>query len=140
MTETATIDDLRDAEAETARERAAGYAVAVHVDETRRRLVVALSTGVELSIPVDHVEGLAGGAVEDLRTIDISPSGLGLHWPAPDADVWVPGLLSGIFGSSAWMAARLGAKGGRARSDAKAAAARLNGRRGGRPRKSPTSP
>jgi hypothetical protein len=44
--------------------------------------------------------------------------------------------MQGLFGSKRWMAAQLGAEGGRARSEAKAAAARSNGARGGRPRKS----
>ncbi|WP_352509685.1 MULTISPECIES: DUF2442 domain-containing protein [unclassified Mesorhizobium] len=29
----------------------------------------------------------------------ISPTGLGLHWPQLDADVDVPALLQGVFGS-----------------------------------------
>jgi hypothetical protein len=47
----------------------------------------------------------------------------------------VPALLQGVFGSKSWMARHLGSAGGRARSDAKAEAARTNGRKGGRPRK-----
>jgi hypothetical protein len=61
--------------------------------------------------------------------------GLGIHFPRLDADFHVPALLEGVLGSKAWMAARLGAAGGRARGGAKAAAARANGERGGRPRK-----
>jgi hypothetical protein len=52
-----------------------------------------------------------------------------------DAHLYLPALMQGIFGTKAWMAAQLGASGGRARSAAKAAAARANGKRGGRPRK-----
>ncbi|MBP7521851.1 MAG: hypothetical protein KA896_15595 [Leptothrix sp. (in: Bacteria)] len=68
----------------------------------------------------------------------------GIHVPALDADLYVPGLLQGLFGSRAWMsrraverqaAAALGAAGGRARSEAKRRAAQENGRLGGRPRK-----
>jgi len=47
----------------------------------------------------------------------------------------VPGLLQGTFGTRRWMAGELGAAGGKARSTAKVAAARENGRKGGRPRK-----
>ncbi|MGA1981060.1 MAG: transposase [Acidobacteriaceae bacterium] len=50
----------------------------------------------------------------------------------------VPALLEGSFGSRKWMAARLGAQGGKARSLAKRTAARANGALGGRPRKSAT--
>jgi len=42
---------------------------------------------------------------------------------------------NGVLGSPRWMAGLMGRKGGRARTAAKAAAARANGQRGGRPRK-----
>jgi coenzyme F420-0:L-glutamate ligase/coenzyme F420-1:gamma-L-glutamate ligase len=61
--------------------------------------------------------------------------GLGLYFPALDVDLYVPGLLQGIFGSKSWTAARSGAKGGASKSTVKAAAARANGASGGRPRK-----
>ena len=81
------------------------------------------------------MEELAEADPAALHEIEITPSGLGLHWPALDADVYVPGLMQGVFGSKRWMAAQLGAAGGRARTAAKAAAARQNGAKGGRPRK-----
>ena len=71
----------------------------------------------------------------DLSEIEISPEGFGLHFPRLDADLYVPGLLAGQLGSKAWMAARLGREGGKARTPAKQAAARANGKLGGRPRK-----
>jgi hypothetical protein len=58
-----------------------------------------------------------------------------LHFPKLDADLYLPALLEGLLGSKRWMAARLGKHGGQARSAAKAAASRENGKRGGRPRK-----
>mgnify|MGYP002146897045 CR=1 FL=1 len=75
-------------------------------------------------------------AADALADIEISPAGLGLHWPQLDADVYLPALLQGVFGSRTWMAAQLGSAGGQARSPAKAAAARANGRKGGRPPRS----
>jgi hypothetical protein len=68
--------------------------------------------------------------------LKITPSGLGVYFPRLlDTDFYIPALLEGIFGSQKWMAARLGAKGGRVKSLAKSAAARANGRLGGRPPK-----
>jgi hypothetical protein len=39
-----------------------------------------------------------------LSKIEISPSGLGLHFPAIDADLYLPALLDGFLGSRRWMA------------------------------------
>ena len=55
--------------------------------------------------------------------------------PRLDVDLYLPALLEGLLGSKAWAAARLGQKGGKARTPAKQAASRANGRLGGRPRK-----
>lgn len=94
-----------------------------------------LNTGVQVAVPVHLVEGLVGASPVALSQIEISPAGLGLHWPKLDADVYVPALLQGVMGSKSWMAKQLGSAGGRARTPAKGAAARDNGRKGGRPKK-----
>ena len=99
------------------------------------QIVIDLSTRYRVSFAAERAQGLAGASPSDLAEIEITPSGYGLHWPKIDADLWLPALLEGVFGSRNWMAARLGAEGGKATSDAKAAAARENGKRGGRPLK-----
>ena len=83
-------------------------------------------------------QGLETAKPADLDVIEISPSGLGLHFPKLDADLYVPALLEGVLGSRHWTAAQLGKKGGSVRSAAKAETARANGRRGGRPRAAST--
>jgi hypothetical protein len=98
------------------------------------RIHVELNNGCAFEFPVAHAQGLAGAKAADLRTIEVSAAGLGLHWPTLDADLYVPALVKGILGTKQWMA-RIGAEGGRASTDAKAAAARANGKLGGRPRK-----
>jgi Protein of unknown function (DUF2442) len=128
-------DELKRAEERLATRREVGHAIAARYDRRTSRVVVTLNTGVQLAFPSRLAEGLAGASPEDLAEIEISPTGLGLHWSKLDADVYVPALLQGLFGSKNWMARELGANGGRSRSEAKAAAARANGRRGGRPRK-----
>ena len=119
--------------------REAGHAVSARYDRRRSRVVVALNTGVELAFPTRLAEGLAAASHENLADIEISPAGLGLHWPQLDADLYVPALLQGIFGSKTWMACQLGAEGGRARTATKVAASRNNGRKGGRPKKAATA-
>lgn len=130
-----TEQDLERAERRTETVREAGHAVKARYDRHRGRIVVVLNTGVELTFPARLAEGLAGASAEDLSEIEISPAGLGLHWPKLDADLYVPALLQGMLGSKQWMARQLGAAGGRVRSASKVAAAQLNGRRGGRPKK-----
>ena len=115
--------------------RQAGHAVSARYDRRSERIVVGLNTGVEVTFPPRLAEGLTGASPADLAQIEISPAGLGLHWPRLDADLYVPELLQGVLGSKSWMAKQLGAAGGRARSKAKAAASRENGRKGGRPKK-----
>jgi Protein of unknown function (DUF2442) len=109
--------------------------VAARYDQPMGRVVLTLSSKVEVMFAPEDAQGLERARPEDLETIEISPSGLGIHFPELDADLYVPALLEGFLGSRAWMAARLGEKGGRSRSAAKRKAAKKNGKLGGRPRK-----
>lgn len=119
----------------TERQQDEPLAVSARYDGRRDRVIISLDTGVELAFPPDLAEGLQNASPADLAKIEISPSGFGLHFPKLDADLYVPALLKGVFGSKSWIAAQLGREGGRSRSRAKVAAARANGKRGGRPRK-----
>ena len=112
-------------------------AVSAHYDRGRNRVIVRLTTGVEIGFAPHDVEGLRGASADDLKAIEVSELGFGIHFPRLDADLYVPALLDGVLGSRRWMATQLGAAGGRARSPAKASASRENGKRGGRPRKGP---
>ena len=110
-------------------------AESAHYDAGRNRVIVRLTTGVELGFEPRVVEGLHNASADDLKEIEVEAFGLGIHFPKLDADLYVPALLEGVLGSKRWMAAQLGKAGGRARSAAKAAASRENGKRGGRPRR-----
>jgi Protein of unknown function (DUF2442) len=118
-----------------ARMQAQPRAVAARYDRHAARIIVTLSNGLDLGVPVALAQGLAGAKASDLAIVEITPTGLGLHWPKLDADLHLPSLLQGLFGTRRWMAGLLGKAGGSATSPAKKAAARANGRRGGRPRK-----
>ena len=110
-------------------------AVAARYDEGRDRIVVELSTGAEVAFAPRDAQGLEAATPEDLAEIAIEPPGFGLHFPRLDADLYLPALLEGLLGSKVWAASRMGQAGGKARTPAKQAASRANGRRGGRPRK-----
>ncbi len=111
------------------------HAVATRYDRQSDRIVVTLNTAVDVSFSPRDAQGLENASAEQLAAIEITPPGFALHWPKLDADLYIPAMLEGILGSRRWMAARLGAAGGRSRSKAKAAASRENGKLGGRPAK-----
>jgi len=107
-------------------------AAAIRYDDQHKAMVVDLTNGCTFTFPPRLVQGLEEATEAELRGVEILGSGSGLSWESLDVDLSVPGLLNGLFGTAAHMA-RLA---GRATSPAKAAAARANGAKGGRPRKS----
>jgi Protein of unknown function (DUF2442) len=111
-------------------------ATAARYDRKADRVILSLNTNLEIMFSPKNAEGLEHAKPSQLEPIEISPSGYGIHFPKLDADLYVPALLEGFLGSRKWMAARLGAQGGKSRTTAKASAARANGALGGRPRKS----
>ncbi len=98
------------------------------------RVFIELTNGVMMGFPYQLLQGLANGTPEQLAEVEIMPTGSALHWESLDADLGVAQLVSGLFGSKAWMT-ELGRHGGKSKSEAKAQASRDNGKRGGRPRK-----
>ena len=95
--------------------RTTPHAVAARYDGTRNRIVIELSTGIELAFPPGSAQGLETASPADLAKIEIDPPGFGLHFPRLDADLYVPALLEGALGSQAWAAARMGQEGGKAK-------------------------
>ncbi|MEP7330126.1 MAG: DUF2442 domain-containing protein [Betaproteobacteria bacterium] len=112
-------------------------ATSVVYEPKLKRLHVELASGVAVSVPVSKVQGLAGTAPALVKSVSLAGKGSTIRWAQLDLDVSVTDLVAGCFGTRAWMTT-LARQGGRATSDAKAAAARSNGKKGGRPRKAPT--
>lgn len=133
--------EITDAEFEAANRRglakkaAFPAAVAVRYDRRIARVVISLASGLELAFSPRDAQGLENARLDDLSDAEISPSGLGVHFPKLDVDLYIPALLEGFLGSRHWMASQMGKVGGRASTEGKAAAARANGKLGGRPRK-----
>jgi hypothetical protein len=74
-------------------------AVSVRYERRSARLVISLSSGVDISFPPKLVQGLEAAKPADLTDAQISPSGLGVHFPKLDADLYIPALLQGFLGS-----------------------------------------
>ena len=109
-------------------------ASAARYDRQLGRVVVELTNGCTFTFPPGLAQGLQTATEDQLAQVEILGAGYGLHWEALDADLSMPSLLSGLFGTRAFMAQHAG----RTTSPAKAAAARTNGAKGGRPRKEAT--
>ncbi len=119
-------------------------AVAVKYEARRKSVAISLTNGCAVTIPVSLLEGLAGATAKQLGNVQTLGHGSAIQWPQLDQQFAVKSLMQGVFGFPAWMqkvasqntaAAQLGRRGGSATSSAKAAAARANGAKGGRPKK-----
>jgi len=106
---------------------------AVRYEIETGRVVVDFDNGASFMVPAALLQGLGEADPQELAQVELLGE-TGLHWPTLDIDLSITGLMRGIFGTSRFMAGQR--KGGQSRSPAKAEAARRNGQRGGRPRKS----
>ena len=116
------------------RARDSSALVSARYNARRETLELAFRGGGTMVIPRTLVPGLDGVGAAELGTPVVSPAGDALSWPALDLDLYVPGLVACAFGTRLFAAAT-GRQGGRRRTKAKTAAAKLNGAKGGRPRK-----
>jgi hypothetical protein len=110
-------------------------AAAARYESATGRVVVELANGCAYAFPAHLVQDLQGAGHDDLANVRVDGLGFNLHWPALDADLYVPALIAGIFGTRDWMAKEAARRAGQVKSPAKAAASRANGLKGGRPRK-----
>jgi Protein of unknown function (DUF2442) len=96
-------------------------------------LIVELNNRRRLAIPIEDVQGLGEATPEQLKNYELLGEGSGISFPDLDVDLSVPALMEGVYGNRRWMA-RLGKKGGQAKTEAKRLASRANGSKGGRPK------
>ncbi|HEX8905069.1 MAG TPA: DUF2442 domain-containing protein, partial [Longimicrobiaceae bacterium] len=107
-------------------------------DRATGRVVIELTNGCSFAFPGKLGQGLRGATPEQLAAVEVMAGGRALRWDELDVDLGVAPLVSGIFGSAAWMRelrSEMARAGGRVSSPRKAVAARENGKKGGRPRK-----
>ena len=97
-------------------------------------LIVGLSNGRRLLLPAEDLQGLDHATHEQFQNYELLGGGTGISFPDLDVDLYVPSLIQGVYGNRRWMA-HLGRKGGRAKTPAKREAAKANGAKGGRPKR-----
>lgn len=109
-------------------------AVAAQYDAKTGRIAVELANGCALVIAPQQDPTLRDMAPGDLAQLQVSPCGRFLGWPAQDMQICLAGFVAAELGMRAWLDRDRAARAGSVRSEAKARAARENGRKGGRPR------
>ena len=94
-------------------------AVEAWYEAESERIFMELTNGIIIGFPYQLLQGLENGTPQQLAEVEIMPTGSALHWETLDADLGVSQLVSGLFGSTAWMS-ELNRQGGHLRSVAKA--------------------
>jgi hypothetical protein len=106
---------------------------AARFDTEGDALRLKLRNDVEWIIPRKRIPELRGIRRDQLRRVRIS--GEAIRWDEADVDLSIPGIAIDVLGT-AFFSRASGAIRGAVTSKAKAEAARRNGAKGGRPRKS----
>jgi hypothetical protein len=106
----------------------------VTYDPRKGLVLVELRNGFAFGFPPERVPGLNETTAKQLAEVEISPSGDGLRWDNLDVHVSLTGLIAEAMNLKEWAPRIMG----QTRSSKKARASRINGLKGGRPRKTTT--
>lgn len=71
-------------------------AVARAIEFSDDMMQVSLTDGRIISVPIVWFPRLSKATREQLENYEISPAGIGIHWPEIDEDLSVAGLLAGV--------------------------------------------
>jgi hypothetical protein len=74
-------------------------AVKASYDVEAQVISIQLQSGATFTFPPRIIHGLADATPEELAEVEITPMGDALYWEQLDADLSVPDLLQGRFGS-----------------------------------------
>jgi len=111
------------------------YARASAVRYEDNCISIGFSDGSRVVLPVAGLPEFAGFSLEDFEQLEVGFGGKALCCEAQDLDVSVTGLIATSKPLMDLATSLVASRNGRKSSAAKAAAARANGKKGGRPRK-----
>jgi hypothetical protein len=106
------------------------YAKSVRYDRRAKALRFVLRGGVEVAIPVGSIPYLKEATPAQLARVELYPTGEAIGLRELNVDLFVPSLVRDALGIELQQR-----RAARVKSAARAAAARANGKKGGRPRK-----
>ena len=102
-------------------------------DEDSNSIVIELLNGVKITLPSDSLVEFKNADPKLMAKVELSPSGNSLHWTELNVDFSIGAVIKDVFGKD--VLTEHGRAGGSVSSEAKRIAARMNGLKGGRPRK-----
>lgn len=71
-------------------------AIAKSVEFDDEMMHVALADGRVISVPIIWFPTLSDATMAERSNYEISPAGIGIHWPELDEDLSVAGLMAGV--------------------------------------------
>ncbi|MFJ2281300.1 DUF2442 domain-containing protein [Pseudomonas sp. NPDC087803] len=132
--------EVLDAAIKRGEARQASSLQAVSVTFESPSLVIRFEDGSGVLLPVSQYPEFKGFEADDYANLTVGFAGTALRHEGKDLDVSISGMISASPSLMRMAASVVASRNGRQSSAAKSAAARANGKKGGRPRKTDTAP
>jgi len=75
----------------------------VQLDFALRLLLIHLSNGRRLVLPLEDIQKLGEATSEQLEDYDLLSDGYAIEWPQLDISFRIEGLIEGAYGNKRWM-------------------------------------
>jgi hypothetical protein len=111
------------------------YANASNVRYENDSISIGFSDGSRIMLPVAGLPEFEGFSLEDFQQLEVTFGGKAISCEPQDLDVSITGLIATSQPLMDLATSLVASRNGRKSSSAKSAAARANGKKGGRPRK-----
>ena len=133
-------EDMLDAAIKRGETRKASSLQAVSVSFEQPSLVIRFEDGSGVLLPVSQYPEFDGFEAGDYEGLTVDFAGTALCHEGKDLDVSIAGMISANTSLMRMAASVVASRNGRQSSAAKSEAARANGKKGGRPRKTDIAP